>query len=427
MKNHSRRAMKERSRSVWTTLLTIGVFAVTAAYAQADDLLFVGSLIQHTSYDFDAEEIGTVEIEASAEVSTPLGEQGFLLLSGEARHDYATNTAEVGFGEAYTVFYLAAADVTVGNQIVNWGTADGLNPTSVINPLIPRSLVEENVRWSPVPALRVTYFAGTAFDVTAVVVLAGSGMDTDFLSESINGSAAETLPDYPTAGRENFEYAINAATRLGRFDVNANYFYGFDDTPAIVVAMDIDPVTMLADPDSAELRAEYRREHRVGLSAAGELLTLGVWAEGAYVVPEDPVFPDSNDAAVLALSTDENRFEAVVGVDYTFPGGFYAQGQYAYYGPGGLLAPYSHEPGDEPDETHLGMLNLSYDLGASHTLEVQGLYDPIRETGMVQPAIDLRVARATSLRVYGSYQYGNAAGFGELIDSSVGMRLKGEY
>lgn len=105
----------------------------------------------------------------------------------------------------------------------------------------------------------------------------------------------------------------------------------------------------------------------------------------------------------------------------------YAQGQYAYYGSGGLLAPYSDKPGDEPDETHLGMLNLSYDFGASHTLEVQGLYDPIRETGMVQPALNLRVARATSLRVYGAYRYGDASGPSGAIDSSVGMRLKGEF
>ena len=77
-------------------------------------------------------------------------------------------THEIDLDEAFASAYLKDIDITVGKQAISWGTADGINPTSNINP-IGFSLTDSQIKGKPVLAAQATYY-GDNFDVTGVVV-----------------------------------------------------------------------------------------------------------------------------------------------------------------------------------------------------------------------------------------------------------------
>jgi hypothetical protein len=73
--------------------------------------------------------------------------------------------------EAYADAYLSQVDIRVGRQVINWGTADGLNPTSDINPRDYGSLSALQLKGKPVPAVMAAYYLPGGAGITGVCVL----------------------------------------------------------------------------------------------------------------------------------------------------------------------------------------------------------------------------------------------------------------
>lgn len=125
----------------------------------------------------------------------------------------------------------------------------------------------------------------------------------------------------------------------------------------------IDPVTMqpVMQPE-----AGYRQIDKIGLATAGTIDPLGVWAEAAWVMPEELELGQGE----LVLSMNEPYLQAVVGCDYTFNNGVYAEGQYLYYGNGSFITPY-HEPGAEDIKAGQYLIGrLSYNFNSDNRLEL---------------------------------------------------------
>ena len=246
--------------------------------------------------------------------------------------------------EAYVDVYWRSADLRVGRQLVRWGTADGINPTDVVNPrsLTLDALVDREVRVLPVPALRLSLGGGAGWGLTAVGV-------ADFVAAPFPEQAVRQVAERVLAGMggqalstswlsltgpsgsPNPEAALRVEGMVRDVNVYLSYFSGYEDLPALWMQ----PIP----PSTWQVQGRYRRQQQWGLALAGAAGRAGLWAEAALRVPERVAQLDASPAA-LAFSSNRSSWQAVAGGDYTFDGDLHVSGQLVYNEAGSLLLPY---------------------------------------------------------------------------------------
>ena len=285
--------------------------------------------------------------------------------------------------EVHADLYLGNADWRIGRQVISWGTADGFNPTNVINPRGPLStaslsLSEDSLKGEPLLAVRGSYYLPSGGSLTAVGVaefVPAAGAEEMLkaiaaqLGAQVPGPSPSELsvdgPDPVPADGSQFEWALRGETLLGGHNVYVSYFRGWDDYPAAWLD---EYVQAPASPGyvwvPTKLRAAYRRVHKFGLATAGTLGDAGVWTELSYTLPEKLDELDGPGA----LSSNEAYVEAVVGGDYTFPGGLTLSAQAIYSGGGSLLTPYKEPGSDVEPQTYVAGI-ARYSPAPGHTLE----------------------------------------------------------
>ena len=266
--------------------------------------------------------------------------------------DRPPSNALPNLDEAYLDLYFPAVDLRLGRQVVRWGTADGINPTDVINPrsVSLEALIDREVRSLPVPAVRAAFSPRPALGLTAVGVadFVAAPFPTEGVYEMARAAVEKpplggTLaPDWltlgPTPSGGPWELAVRAEGMVRGYNVYLSYFNGYDDFPALWMAP--------TGQATWRVRGEYRRQQQFGLAAAGTVGDAGVWAEAAYTLPERLSVLDIPPPTVVALSTNQGTWQAVVGGDYTFSGDVYLSGQVVYNQAGSLLLPY-HPPTEQ--------------------------------------------------------------------------------
>ena len=302
-------------------------------------------------------------------------------------------------GEAYLDVSLGPLDLRVGNQLVNWGTADGINPTSVVNPRDMLAVADLDIAGAPVPAVAATYYFANGSAVTGVLVL-------DFVPSAIPGELAQLeIEGKPDKFRDKLEVAIRGETMLGGHNVYASYFYGWQDLPAMWLQ-----ATVLPEPYPPVMmpRLKYRRMHQFGLATAGTLGDAAVWLEGAVTVPDKLDELDAPPPATMALSSNDPSFQIVAGADYTFDigTGLFASAQLIYDSANALVSPYT-QPGQERKAGVYSLLVTRYSPASDHQLELVGLVDLRGRAGLVIPRYTYKLAQAVELSV------GAITGFGD--------------
>jgi len=108
----------------------------------ASDLNITGELRQVLNYDLDSKELIQADSEYKLVFNKGLGFDGGLYLSLKGKYDNLKNKGEFDLDEAFTALYFPTTDLTIGKQVINWGTADGVNPTNNINPIDISSFTE---------------------------------------------------------------------------------------------------------------------------------------------------------------------------------------------------------------------------------------------------------------------------------------------
>ncbi|MBE3597475.1 MAG: hypothetical protein IMX02_01255 [Limnochordaceae bacterium] len=252
--------------------------------------------------------------------------------------------------EAYFDVYFPAADLRVGRQIINWGTADGINPTNVINPhtLSTDALVEREAAAIPVPAVRLSGGLGRSLGLTAVGIL--DFVPAPFPADPVRRLAESIAANVPPGGTvpgeswldiegvgpgNQYEFALRAESMVAGYNVYASYFNGYTDLPALWM----EPIS--GPPVAFKVSGRYRRQQQFGLATAGTVGDGGVWLEAAYTLPEKLDRLDLPAPASIALSSNEGTWQAVAGSDYTFASDVYVSGQLVYDQAGSLLLPYA--------------------------------------------------------------------------------------
>ncbi|HDP99740.1 MAG TPA: hypothetical protein ENN22_11245 [bacterium] len=262
------------------------------------------------------------------------------------------------FREAYLDLYqfgLENLDLRIGRQIISWGTADKLNPTSNISPDDLEDIFNFGEQLGT-NALKASYYLGdvTLTGVFVPVFTPATLPLGDFASAFAppmdlppgvlprNFSDSIILPENKLT--ESSQFAFKAATNLLGYDVSLSYFKGRDDLP-LVDKVTITPVDTLGTID-IDTELIYPKMQVIGADFAGSIGSVGFWGEGALFIPdkvEMSTFMQTQmgllpQATSIALD-DKPYFRYVIGGDYTFKNGLYLNAQF--------LHGFIHERGEE--------------------------------------------------------------------------------
>ena len=244
-------------------------------------------------------------------------------------------------------FLVEGLDLTIGKQRIQWGTADELNPTDNLNAYDFSDLIAFTAR-IPTWAARFEYYvADLRLEAVwlptvhppllppggAALFLGGKAVAA-LVSESVD---LDTHIEPPSRRLANSGYAVKLSGFAAGFDYSVSYFNGFDGIP-VLRRLELSPRQDSSQTGTltGDMWFTFTRNRTIGADFATEKGGVGIWGEGALVFPaEVPLVtvvlsgPDSTVETSVALEGSP-FFQSTVGLDYTFPGGWYANAQWVH-------------------------------------------------------------------------------------------------
>jgi hypothetical protein len=242
-------------------------------------------------------------------------------------------------------FLFDALDLSIGKQRIQWGTADGLNPTDRFNPYDLSDPTDFTARL-PTWAVRAEYYATDEWRLEAVWTptahgpLLPPGAD-GVLAGAGGGTLSAPIPSWeehfeaPSLRMSDSQYGLKVAGHAAGFDVSVSYFDGFDGIPAAgrVRLVSQDEASQTLD---GHAWTALPRMRVLGADVATEWGGVGVWGEGAVVFPErielvTEVVANGNSVHERAVTLANRPYATwTLGGDYVFPGGWYLNLQWAH-------------------------------------------------------------------------------------------------
>ena len=135
--------------------------------------------------------------------------------------------------EAYVNAYLGAFDLRIGQQVVQWGKADGYNPINVITPLdlLVFSPDEDDRRISNF--LIRSYYNRSFLRLEAIWVPIYCSSVLPFSKVELPEGVQLSEPDYPDESTENSAIALKLHYEGASLDATLSYFNGFLPMPGL--------------------------------------------------------------------------------------------------------------------------------------------------------------------------------------------------
>jgi hypothetical protein len=204
--------------------------------------------------------------------------------------------------EAYFTIHFAKADLHVGDQIVAWGRADGINPTDNLTPhdyVVPLPL-EEDQRFGTTAVRLDAYLSQElTFTVFATPLFEPSRFPLPPGLDFIETRPARTASDS--------ELALKLNRTGGALDWSISYFHGYSLLPSVAA---IESAYVL----------DYNRIDVIGADVAHNFGRFGFRSEVAYTHPSDTDGIDPN--------VRNPRLFWVAGIDRTFLENLNIDGQF---------------------------------------------------------------------------------------------------
>ena len=268
--------------------------------------------------------------------------------------------------EAYVNTYLGRLDLRLGQQIIVWGRADVLNPTSNLTPtdLRVHSPIEDDRRIGNVGARAFLRFSPFRLEGVWMPMYVPTTLPSVGLPEFVSYGA----PKYPSPNLQNGTVAGRLHLELAKFETSVSFVQGFAPLPGLTRG---DIVFDLTNPSVQVSRTAYAQQV-MGFdfsTALGDV--LGLRGEAAYRKPVDSYKTNVNVA--------RRDLQYVLGVDHAFgPVSVIAQymGRYVFdwaleKGPFG---------GADPDQLKMDptQVNSTIRGGAEKTID-----DTLRKTNQI--------------------------------------------
>ena len=262
--------------------------------------------------------VGKVKDMRAGEMKANYGELSLQLRSRKEPYGDAFAEARIRYGlqdhvqsttvdlrEAYVNTYLGPLDLRLGQQIIVWGRADVLNPTSNLTPtdLRVHSPIEDDRRVGNVGArgfLRLAPFRleGVWMPMYVPTTLPAAGLP-EFVTYG--------NPNFPSPDLKNGTVAGRLHLELAKFETSVSFLQGFAPLPGLTLST---LVFDLNNPSVQVSRTAYAQQV-FGFdfsTALGDV--LGLRGEAAYRKPVDSYLNNVNVA--------RRDLQYVAGVDHSF-------------------------------------------------------------------------------------------------------------
>ena len=243
-----------------------------------------------------------------------------------------------GYLDLYS-FLFPFLDVRVGKQIIVWGTADKINPTSNICPLDLSNILDFGNKLG-VNALQLNFYVGDiTLSTTYIPSFTPSLLPSNFLEMSGQNSVSNITLDVPS---QKLGLTSQAAAKIdipiSTFDFSISYYYGRYNIPnAKKVFMITDD---LLNPTYFNIESTtmfFPKLQVIGGDFSGSLFNLGVWGEAGYFIPQKyslNTYVHTSTTPYMQFSSDNKvddpYFRYVLGFDYTFKNGIYINTQFTH-------------------------------------------------------------------------------------------------
>lgn len=240
--------------------------------------------------------------------------------------------------ELYLDYYAGTFDIRLGQQIIRWGKADGVNPTDVFTPEDLTEFfnyVNRAERKLPISAAKINYYYNDEYSLQAIYLpffkktqLDNPGGDWEPYLSRLYRSQGLTFSDDkgPTSKKfSNGSFAGKLIRQGENADASLSYSYHYSETPALELKPTY--ITVAGFPVlSAEVEYVYPRQHTIGGDFETVIGRVGLRGEGAFTTKTPFV---SYNPEVTSTIVYKNSFLYVVGGDYTFPNNLYVNLEYS--------------------------------------------------------------------------------------------------
>ncbi len=342
-------------------------------------------------------------------------------------NDYGSAAVSALLQEAYVDYYTKRIDWRFGKQIISWGSAYQLNPTSYFNPYDLTPITPGEKRLGVVAAAG-RYYAQARVEISGVITpffashQLPPGSEDHLIEyavarthESLNQQVPEipvfldrhtpyVLPSVePTV--ENTAAGIQVTKRgLGKFDVSVSAYHGRDksfavDEEATGNSIYINPDDLQNLDRFATIYFMYPEVNRVGVDIIGTLGNAGIWLEGNHSRYYKDQF--------------RNTTSVTGGMDYRFSNDLYIVGQGMYI------------QGRTEDEQGIRALMgyASKPVFGFHEMEIAGVYDFESESYFLQPQFNYSLGNAVHLDIGGTLVEIKQSEYAEMFSRIIGDRL----
>lgn len=404
-------------------------------------LLLTASAAAQVSYDlggavgaeFGVAVDGTIPVAAATFDLTLEGEvgQGFFpdaVFEATLRAGYDAAAADpftFRLGSAYAKLFLDDLDLTIGNQVVAWGSVDAVGPVDVVNPRDLTYPVRDPAdQRLATPMIRATFHApeGVTVDAVLVPVFVPSTLPGERWQPatvlpplppgmSIVG-VAEPVVERPGAELGNVQFGVRATLDLdvaGGADASVVVYRGFRHTPT--VSFELLPAT----PPGAfvvQPRLDYGRLTLLGGDFSLVLGSYVVRGEAAYGFGDDPSGTDPR--------VPNDTLDAVLGVETNLPGGVFLALQ-------GVYQHVAADAGMDADDTVSTILAARFDPGTRTGLQVGWVHAWSDGSGVFRPNLSYTFADGLTGSVEAAVFYGrDGSTYGAWRDNSQ-LRLGASF
>lgn len=305
----------------------------------------------------------------------------------------------VRLGRAYATVYLGPIDLSVGNQIVSWGSTDVLSPVDVLNPSdLSFPIADPASQKLATPMIRAVAHAsgGVTVDVVLVPVFVASEVPGPRWQPAFElppgitiVGVADPVVARPAIELANMQFGVRATLDLnigGGADVSAMYYRGFRHLPSVtyVPVPTADPGQFVVQPLLA-----YDPVQVLGLDFSAVVGQFVLRGEAAYTITGQPAtFPGGVPAPVGA-----DTFETVLGIETNVPGGPFVslQGVYQHTGAGGAALVAGAPPLPASDK-FLTAVIMTYEPSNRLGLDMAWLHSWSDGSGVLRPALSYTFA-----------------------------------
>jgi len=232
--------------------------------------------------------------------------------------------------EAYIDIYeflIPVLDVRMGKQVVVWGTADRINPTSSFCPADLSDLFDWGEKLGVIAFLMNFYVGDIIITGVYTPVFTPTLLPQNFEQMAGTDLGSNTLELPGQVLGESQQVALRANLLISTFDIFASYYYGRYSIP---VATEI---TLNPDRSVNASKSRYPRLHVAGLSFSGSIFDMGVWGEMGVFIPEaysTKIYMLMPAPTLIDEKTSTPYIRYVLGTDYTFKSGIYVNFQFAH-------------------------------------------------------------------------------------------------